>query len=313
MMFTTLLLGLASAADPTQNIVQLAQATTDLSTLVTAVVAADLVTTLSGTGPFTLFAPTNAAFAALPAGTLASLLETANKEKLADLLKYHVVSGKILAADISNAQVVKTVEGNSISASVNDGKVFINQAQVTTPNVMATNGVVHIINAVLNLPTLNIVALAQNTTDLSTLVTAVVAADLATTLSGAGPFTLFAPTNAAFAALPAATLASLLEKENIKELQSVLKYHVVSGNNQAASLSNFQKLETLEGSDVTVNITAGSVFINQAKVITADIEATNGVVHIIDAVLSDPTGSALAKSFSAFAFMCVLVVTVNLM
>merc|ERR1719157_287859 len=288
MMFTTLLLGLASAADPTQNIVQLAQATTDLSTLVTAVVAADLVTTLSGTGPFTLFAPTNAAFAALPAGTLASLLETANKEKLADLLKYHVVSGKILAADISNAQVVKTVEGNSISASVNDGKVFINQAQVTTPNVMATNGVVHIINAVLNLPTLNIVALAQNTTDLSTLVTA-------------------------FAALPAATLASLLEKENIKELQSVLKYHVVSGNNQAASLSNFQKLETLEGSDVTVNITAGSVFINQAKVITADIEATNGVVHIIDAVLSDPTGSALAKSFSAFAFMCVLVVTVNLM
>merc|ERR1711865_637174 len=127
---------------------------------------------------------------------------------------------------------------------------------------------------------------AQNTTDLSTLVTAVVAADLATTLSGAGPFTLFAPTNAAFAALPAATLASLLEKENIKELQSVLKYHVVSGNNQAASLSNFQKIETLEGSDVTVNITAG-------------IEATNGVVHIIDAVLSDPTGSALAKSFSA--------------
>jgi len=323
-MLKVLLLAAAATAQttPTQTVVELAVATPTLSTLVVALTNASLVTTLSGAGPFTVFAPTNAAFAALPATgptSLSSLLEPVNIATLQNVLKYHVVSGKILAAAITNNQVVETLAtapGNKVSASVNadSGKVFINAAQVTTADVEATNGVVHIINAVLIPPTQNIVALAQATTTLSTLVSGLVAANLTTTLSAAGPFTVFAPTNAAFTALPSTgdtSLASLLEPANKAALTSVLTYHVVSGNLQAASIINNQLVKTLEGSDVKANIKDGSLFINTAKVTTADVEATNGVVHIINAVLIPNSG--LAKSFSAFAIMVVLAVSINLM
>merc|ERR1740130_358061 len=172
------------------NIVQLAQATTDLSTLVTAVVAANLQGTLSSVGPFTVFAPTNEAFADLPAGVLAGLLK--DIPQLKKLLLYHVVSGKVLASALKNGESVKTVEGENLKVTITGDKVMINTATVEVPNVMATNGVVHIIDAVLMIP-MNILQLAQATADLSTLVTAVVAANLQGTLSSVGPFTVFAP------------------------------------------------------------------------------------------------------------------------
>ncbi len=140
-------------AAPTSNIVELAVATPDLSTLVTAVTKAELVDTLSGEGPFTVFAPTNAAFSNLPAGTLDTLLLPENKTKLQAVLTYHVVAGKVMSSDLSNGQVVKTVQGNNLTVEIMDGKVMLvdatgAKAEVVTADVEAKNGVVHIINSV---------------------------------------------------------------------------------------------------------------------------------------------------------------------
>jgi uncharacterized surface protein with fasciclin (FAS1) repeats len=137
-----------------QDIVSLAIATEELSTLVAAVQAAELVETLQGEGPFTVLAPTNAAFDALPAGTLDSLLEPANQEQLQGILTYHVISGAVFSSDLTDGQEVTTVNGATLTVEITDEGVFFvdangGKAQVSTPDVAASNGVVHIINAVL--------------------------------------------------------------------------------------------------------------------------------------------------------------------
>merc|ERR1719296_278971 len=190
-----------------KNLVELAQSVGDLSTLVAAVKAAGLVETLSSSGPFTVFAPTNAAFRALPEGTLASLLLPENKGTLVAILTYHVVSGKVLSTDLGASQEVATVQGESILIKASAGAVTVNGRNVVAADNEASNGVAHIIDGVLLLPEptpapKNMVELAQSVGDLSTLVAAVKAAGLVETLSSPGPFTVFAPTNEAFAALP---------------------------------------------------------------------------------------------------------------
>jgi len=188
------------------DLVTLAGNTKDLSTLVTALTDAGLVDTLSGAGPFTVFAPSNEAFNALPAAQLTYLLNT--KDELQKVLKYHVVSGDVQSGDLKNDEEVTTLEGANVTVKITtDAKattIKINGATVTTPNVEASNGVVHIINKVLlppgfKIPTIPEVAAADN---FIALITALTAADLAATLKGDGPFTVFAPTNAAFAAVP---------------------------------------------------------------------------------------------------------------
>lgn len=136
------------------DIVALAVKTEALSTLVAAVQAADLVETLQGTGPYTVLAPTNEAFDALPEGTLTSLLLPENKGKLADILTYHVIEGAVLAQDLSNGQVVTTVNGGTLTVEITDAGVFFvdangGKAQVESADVNASNGVVHVISAVL--------------------------------------------------------------------------------------------------------------------------------------------------------------------
>jgi uncharacterized surface protein with fasciclin (FAS1) repeats len=136
-----------------KSIVTLATENSSLSTLATAVTKAELVETLNGTGPFTVFAPTNDAFAALPAGTLDTLLMPENKAQLQTILKYHVVAGKVMSSDLSNGQVVKTVQGNSLTVRIDGSKVMLEDAtgamaQVVTADVAASNGVVHVINKV---------------------------------------------------------------------------------------------------------------------------------------------------------------------
>merc|ERR1719453_2678133 len=201
---------------PLPSIPALATADKDLSTLVAALKAADLVDTLSGKGPFTVFAPTNEAFAKLPKGTLDNLLKPENKKQLVDILTYHVAAADVHKADLMDMDMLQTVEGKKVTVRVADGGVLINSAKVTSADNDASNGVVHIIDAVLMppsppaptpaaptpapLPT--IPALATADKDLSTLVSALKAADLVDTLSGKGPFTVFAPTNEAFAKLP---------------------------------------------------------------------------------------------------------------
>jgi len=132
-----------------KDVVDLAIASPDHSTLVSAVTAAGLVETLKGAGPFTIFAPTNAAFAALPAGTVDNLLKPENKAKLTNILTYHVVAGNVKAADLKDGQKVKTLQGEELTVSIKDGKVMINGANVTTADLAGSNGVIHVIDTVL--------------------------------------------------------------------------------------------------------------------------------------------------------------------
>jgi uncharacterized surface protein with fasciclin (FAS1) repeats len=292
------------------NIVEVASATPALSTLVAALKAGGLVETLEGPGPFTVFAPSNDAFNKLPAGTLQKLLDPANKAELVDILTYHVVAGVAAkSTDLSSGEEIKTVEGKNVTVTITSGKVYINNAQVVLANVMASNGIVHEIDQVLLPPALaekygadkNIVEIAVGTPDLSTLVAALKAGGLVQTLEGPGPFTVFAPTNEAFNKLPPAVLHHLLQPENKGELVAILTYHVVAGvAAKSTDLSNGEEIKTVEGKNVTVTITAaGSVYIDHARVIAANIEATNGVIHEIDEVLIPPKFEAKYAGLSA--------------
>merc|ERR1712048_575631 len=267
----------------------IASRTKDLSTLVSALEAADLVTTLSDTGPFTVFAPTNEAFAKVPNATLTYLL--GNKTALTEVLKYHVAAGDLKSTNLKNGEQITTLEGKNVTVAITGTTVKINDATVTTANVNATNGVVHIIDAVLLPPGLvlpTIPELAEGVKDLSTLVTALGKADLVTALSASGPFTVFAPTNDAFNGLPAGVLDALLKPENKDKLVEVLKYHVASGEVLSTDLENGEQIETLEKQKVNITIDAAGVKVNTANVTMANVLATNGVVHIIDAVLLPP-------------------------
>ena len=259
----------------------------DHTTLEAAVLAAGLETTLSGDGPFTIFAPTDDAFAALPAGTIDALLADPTGA-LTDILLYHALAADVRSTDLSDGQVATTINGKDITVTIDNGNVFINDAQVTVADIVADNGVVHVINAVLIPPTITVVDIVVNSPDHNTLEAAVLAAGLETTLSGDGPFTLFAPTDAAFAALPAGTVDDLLA-DPTGALTDVLLYHALAADVRSTDLSDGQVATTINGKDITVSITNGNVFINDAQVTVADIVTDNGVVHVIDAVLIPPT------------------------
>jgi len=413
------------------NIVGLAQSVTDLSTLVAAVVAADLVETLSSPGPLTVLAPTNEAFAALPTGILADLLKPENKATLVDILTYHVLPrGYDAEALLSQIPTKKgKSRGYAVLLTVGDKPLRINSQDldypsgtvqvgpsndqlktVTTKDVFATNGVVHIIDGVM-LPsniatdlditltsftgnncfgeeksnfdikegvcyqlskvpessqktdqrilcqpngdalvytysttdgscselfrrsfqigeqfvkngqcladgglfsdglkitcggkpkTANIVELAESVADLSTLVAAVVAGDLVDTLTSAGPFTVFAPTNEGFAALPSGTLDTLMKPANKAALVDILTYHVLQGEVLSTDLAPFQQVTTVEGKLLNVQKFGGQVQVGASlsskdlkQVTSADNKASNGVVHIINGVMIPPSSDVV--------------------
>lgn len=279
-----------------QDLVTNASKVKNLTTLVAAVQAASLVDTLKGTGPFTVFAPTNRAFGNLPQGTVDSLLKPENKKQLTDILTYHVVPGSYTSDEIKDGMTLTTVLGTKLAFSIKNGQVFINgKSTVVTPDIITSNGVIHVIGGVL-LPTdapqaqavsatKNIVDTAVSVPSLSTLVTAVTTAGLVDTLKGVGPFTVFAPDNAAFAKLPAGTVENLLKPESKSTLTGILTYHVVPGTYKASDLTNGQTLTTVQGKKLTVSIANGKVMINGSTVTTADVTTSNGVVHVIDSVL----------------------------
>jgi len=289
------------------NIVETAQANADVSVLVEAVVAADLVTTLSGTGPFTVFAPTNAAFTAALTALSINKTTLLARTDLPEILKYHVLPSKIMAADLMASQTPATVQGSMVMVEKSATGVTFGGATVTTADVACDNGVIHIIDAVVLPPSMNVVQTAQATADFSVLVEAVVQANLATTLSGTGPFTVFAPTNAAFtAALTnlAITKAELLARS---DLADILKYHVLSGKIMSTDLQASQTPVTLQGSTIAVMKGTSGVTFGGAKVTMADTACSNGVIHTIDTVVLPPAGSSagtltsLAASKSAAA------------
>ena len=273
----------------TESIAAIASANENFSTLVTALSEAKLVETLSGEGSFTVFAPTNDAFAALPEGTLESLL--ADPEgALKDILLYHVVGSKVDAAAVVELTEAETLNGAKVTIEVVDGKVILNgSAEVTSTDIMANNGIIHVIDAVIlppEEPAQSIAAIASADTTFSTLVTALTEAKLVETLSNEGSYTVFAPTNAAFAALPEGTLESLLADPE-GALKDVLLYHVVGSKVDSEAVVTLTEAETLNGAKVEIEVVDGKVILDGvATVTTVDIEASNGIIHVIDAVIT---------------------------
>ena len=271
----------------TNTVVDIVVNSENHNTLETAVIAAGLVETLSGDGPFTVFAPTDDAFAALPDGTLDAVL--ADNDMLTAILTYHVVGSTALSTDLMDGMAVTTLNGEDVTVTINMDGVFINDAQVTIADLVADNGVVHVIDAVLlpaPPPSNTVVDIIVNSEVHTTLETAVIAAGLAGTLSGDGPFTVFAPTDDAFAGLPAGTIEAVLADPAL--LTAILTYHVVGSTALSTDLMDGMAVTTLNGADVTVTINMDGVFINDAQVTVADLVADNGVVHVIDAVLLPP-------------------------
>jgi uncharacterized surface protein with fasciclin (FAS1) repeats len=252
------------------------------NTLEAAVIAAGLAETLAGEGTFTVFAPTDDAFAALPAGTVEALL--GNIPALTNILLYHVSGSEFPAAEVVEQDFIQSLAGQDINVVVTDEGAFVNGAQIIVTDIEASNGVVHVIDSVLLPPTITDIVVGDPR--FTTLTAAVVAADLADTLAGAGPFTVFAPTDDAFAALRPGTVEALLN--DIPTLTSILLYHVVSGAVDAETVVGLDSAETVNGADVSIRVENGSVFVNDSQVIITDINATNGIVHVIDAVLLPP-------------------------
>jgi transforming growth factor-beta-induced protein len=273
------------------DIVDTAIADGRFTILVTALAAADLVTTLKGPGPFTVFAPTDTAFGKLPLGTIAYLLRPENKIKLIKLLTYHVVAGKaITAADIIAMNPpfeLKMLNGFDTNITTEGSSIKVNDATVIVADVMATNGIIHALDTVLLLP--DIVDIAVQDGRFKILVTALKAAGLVDTLKGKGPFTVFAPTDDAFAKLPPGTIDDLLKPENKPKLIKILTYHVTAGPalTKADILARNPpfKILMLNRLLTTISKDGDLIRVNDATVIVADIIAKNGVIHAIDMVL----------------------------
>jgi transforming growth factor-beta-induced protein len=270
----------------TKNIVETAQAAGTFNTLIAAASAAGLDTVLAGPGPFTVFAPTDEAFAKLPAGTVENLLKPENKDLLASILKYHVVSGTVKAADVVKLKGAETVGKQRVSIAVQSGKVMLDKkTTVVTPDIMASNGVIHVIDSVLMPETKNIPEVAQKAGTFNTLLAAVTTAELASTLNGDGPFTVLAPNDEAFAKLPPGTVENLLRPESREQLVAILTYHVIPGRVFSESVVKLTEAPTVNGKTLPIVVREGTVRIGRANVIATDINAANGVIHVIDTVL----------------------------
>jgi uncharacterized surface protein with fasciclin (FAS1) repeats len=268
------------------DIVDIAAEDGRFTTLVSALEAADLADTLKGDGPFTVFAPTDDAFAKLPEGTVEALLM--DIPQLTDILLYHVTPGKVMSSEVVNLSSADTVSGKPISISLDGDKVMINDAQVVIADIEASNGVIHVIDSVI-LPPMDktdIVNIAVDDGRFTTLVAAVQAAGLVDTLKSEGPFTVFAPTDDAFAQLPDGTIDALLN--DIPALTDILLYHVVPSRVMSSEVANLESAETASGKMINIKVEGNIVMINDAKVLITDIEASNGVIHVIDKVILPP-------------------------
>jgi len=264
----------------------------DHNTLEAAVLAAGLDGTLSGEGPFTVFAPTDAAFSALGTETIDALLADP-QGALTDVLTNHVVAGVADGSNITDGTAISSLLGQTLTFSVNDGNLLINDVLITAADIKTDNGVVHVIDAVLvpalsinrvNGTIMDVVSSSPVHTQLNSLITA---AGLDDDLSGEGPFTLFAPTDDAVAALPEEVVSALLA-DPTGALADVLLYHAVSGVAASSVLSDGVQFSNLAGANLTVSASDDGIFINDAQVTVADIFTDNGVVHVIDAVIVPP-------------------------
>merc|ERR1711893_70011 len=300
------LLAWSAAVSQGQNLAEKATQL-GLSSLVDMLTKAELADTIATGGPFTVFAPTNDAFSALPQSTLDVLNN--NNTALQEVLKYHVVSGKVMSTDLTNEMTADSLQAAKIRINIyqkTSGTVITaTGSQVTTPDQEASNGVIHVVNRVMYpIPTADIPGLVTSEPNYSTLLTAVSTAELVQTLKG-GPFTIFGPDNTAFGKVPSCALDALLK--NKTALTKVLTYHVVTGTFYSAGLES-KDITTVEGSKVSVMV-GSDVKVGGATVNAPNLAATNGVIHGIDAVLLPP-GFSLptcgASSLQATTLMLIL-------
>jgi len=277
-----------------------AVASPNLSILVQALVRAELATTLKGAGPFTVFAPTNEAFTAFLATTPYATINDVPKEALTQILLNHVVTGSVKSTDLTTGYIKTLAKGsasttNNLSMYVNitAGVKLNGVATVTTPDIMASNGVIHIVDKVIDLPT--VVTHAAANANFSTLVSVLNRSgepNFITALSGTGPFTVFAPTNAAFTALNTELAPGGIAGVSAANLTKVLQYHVVSpANVLAASLTEGQIVTPILTPAQTFTIQlSGGAKIKDARnrisnIIITDVQCSNGVIHAVDKVL----------------------------
>ncbi len=260
------------------DIVDTAKEAGSFNTLLAAVEAAGLTDALRAEG-LTVFAPTDEAFEKLPKGTVEELLKPENKEKLTTILTYHVVPGRVMAKQAAEAVAAETLQGTSVVFAEDDGHLRVSGARIAKADIEASNGVIHVIDEVI-MPG-NIVELADAAGQFGTLLAAAKAAGLAEALADPeAELTVFAPSDAAFAALPAGTVEDLLRPANKDRLAAILKYHVLP---RRITVSSYET-PTLQGDPVELRPT-GTIRVNEAEVVVADIKATNGVIHVIDSVL----------------------------
>lgn len=284
---------------PADNtITGIAKTNPNLTILVQALVKADLATTLQGVGPFTVFAPTDAAFTAFLKTTPYATINDVPKETLTQILLNHVVSGKVKSTDLSTGYV-KTLAKSATSGTnpmsmyvdLTSGVKLNGVSKVTIADVMATNGVVHVVDAVINLPTIVTHATANaNFTSLVGALTKAGQPDFVSILSGTGPFTVFAPTNDAFTAFNTELAPGGIAGVSSANLTKVLQYHVVSGNILAASLTEGQMVSTLQTPQkFTVQLAGGAKIkdVNNriSTIVATDVQCSNGVIHVLNKVL----------------------------
>ncbi|MBT8484232.1 MAG: fasciclin domain-containing protein [Phycisphaerales bacterium] len=280
----TVTLGTLGAAD----IVDTAVSAGSFETLVTAVKAAGLVDALKGDGPFTVFAPTDDAFAKLPKGTLHTLLRPENRALLTSILTFHVVPGQLSARDVTRLSGASSLNGQRIDFATSDAGVMIDGAKVLKADIECRNGIIHVIDSVIMPTTQDIVDTANSAGQFGTLLAAAKAAGLAGVLKSDGPFTVLAPTDAAFAALGQQKIHELLEPANKPLLAAILKYHVIPGRVDAIGAVKAGSAKTVQGSKVQFDVRDGSLFVDGARVLATDIDASNGMIHVIDKVILPP-------------------------
>ena len=285
LMMTILLvssLPLNVSAGPNDDIPTNAQGTNVHDTLVELLTKADLVTTLQGTGPFTVFAPTDTAFA--NAGIDPANFNTQPEiDALTDILLYHVISGEVPSSAVTDGMLATMVNGDKIKLEVSNGVVTLDGATVTGADVQASNGIIHVIDSVLT-PPVDIPATAQTTTIHDSLVAAVIQADLLSTLQGTGPFTVFAPTDQAFSNA-GINLADLNTAEGKAILSNILLYHVVSSEVPSSAVTDCMSADAANGQPLSFTVGSG-VMVNDANVTIADVVSSNGIIHVIDKVLT---------------------------
>ncbi|MBL8804440.1 MAG: fasciclin domain-containing protein [Planctomycetes bacterium] len=277
-----------TAAVSTQDIVQTAVSTPGFGTLTTLLTQANLVSTLQGPGPFTVFAPTDSAFSTLDPNLVTFLTDPANVESLRNVLLYHVAPGQFGSPQVLASPFLSMANGQRANVTFFGGLPRIDGCIISVTDIICSNGIIHVLDAVMSPNLARIADTAASTSRFDTLLAALGAANLAAVLDGPGPFTVLAPTDHAFAALPPGFVASLLLPQNQGLLQDILKYHVIPGRAYADQALSQGNVTTLNGNEVFFAVVNGVPRVNGARIFKRDIDCLNGVVHAIDRVLLPP-------------------------